>query len=676
MTSASKGLLWATALTTASLAVTGCSGAHEQAPAAKALSAPRSHPGHQSRPVRSRLIPAGDAAVPPSHAEALPVAAPPPPFVLVTSDGSSMVNVGRRSVRFPGPVTDATVSPNGMEVAFVDGQGNIATARLDGTGVRVLTAPDPEVRRAQPTFEDGGSEIVFSERGHDGVWRLKEVAADGHDDLTTGKQDPTVPETQADGGHDTAPSATWFQASHAETTRSALVFEHRTRGGVVKVYVADRNQRGFGASALLPGRSPALSPTGDEVAFLGPKDQIEVQTLPVPGRRPHPTQVTWGAHPTGHLDWSPDGSRIVFSTRSNVETVASTPPGPGHNPAHVVLRHPGAGSFGTRALPVVGVYAGRDPVAAAVAVSRAHYVSGTDMPMEETDSFGVSWATHVTLVSPTDPSSAAAAAALADGGPILFVRGGRLAPAVRDEIVRLLQRPRGLRMQATVDIVGTTSAVPDSVAGEIRALGMKVKRFTPETAAAGTASAIRGAYDSYVVVSIKDLPALASSVGASTPILLTDGVTMPAATAAKLDRIAHYDGQPATVYAVGQQAQAAVRSSWAGKRPFHIVDVGGADSSTTSLAAVQSLYDAPGRLALTTSADWQGTLIATMVGPAVVLDEARGLGGGIQQWLTASGAAMRAVYVFSGSATLPETIGHVVYGDRFIVRRSPIDILE
>jgi hypothetical protein len=455
-----------------------------------------------------------------------------------------------------------------------------------------------------------------------------------------------------------------------------LVFEHRTRGGVVKVYVTDRNQRGFGSSALLPGRSPALSPTGDEVAFIGSSGEIEVQALPVPGRRPHPTQVTWHAHPTGHLDWSPDGSRIVFSTRSDVRTVASTPPGRGRNPARVVLGHPGAGSFGTLARPVVGVYDGRDPVTAAVAVSRAHYVAGADMPMDETDSLGLSWATHVTLVSATDSSAAATAAALADGGPILFVRGGRLDPVVRDEIVRLLQHRRGLRMHGTVDIVGTTSAVPDTVAGEIGALGLRARRFTPETAAAGAASAIRGAYDSYVVVSETDLPALVSSVGTSIPVLLTDGATMPAATAVKLDKMTHYAGQAATVYAVGHEAQVAVRSSWPGKRPLHVVDLGGADPLATSLAAVQGLYDAPGRLAVTTSADWRDALIATMVGPTVVVEESSGLEAATQEWLTASRAALRALYVFSGSASLPRTIGHAVYGDGFVVRASPADILD
>ena len=180
-------------------------------------------------------------------------------------------------MRFPGPVTDAVVSPNGLDIAFVDGQGNIAVAHLDGTGVRALTATDAGVRRAQPTFEDGGAEIVFTERGSDGVWRLKEVAVDGHDELTAAKHDPTVPETESDGGHDTAPSAIWFQASHNETARSVLLFEHRTPRGLMKIYIADRNQRGFGASPLLPGRAPAVSPTGDRVAFIGSNGQIDVQ---------------------------------------------------------------------------------------------------------------------------------------------------------------------------------------------------------------------------------------------------------------------------------------------------------------------------------------------------------------------------------------------------------------
>jgi hypothetical protein len=673
MASAGKCLLWLTALTTMSLAVTGCGGSESRTPSADPVSTTATH--HPSRPTHP-VMPShtGDARVSTSTSPVAVTTTPPQPFLLVTSDGSDIVRVAGRAVRFPVSVTDATVSPNGMVVAFVDGLGNIATAHLDGTDVRVLTATDPGVRRAQPTFEDGGSEIIFTERGHDGVWRLKEVAADGRDDLAAGKPDPTVAETESDGGHDTGPSATWFQASHTETARSVVVFEHRTPRGKVTVYITDRNQRGFGATPLLPGRAPAVSPAGDRVAFIGPAGQLEVVSLTDGKRRP--TQITWNAHPTGHLTWSPDGRRILFSTPRDVESVGSSPLRPGHNPVRVVLGHPAVASTASLARPAVGTYAGTDPVRVALAVSRARFIDGTELPMAETDGYGVSWADHVTLVSTSDPSAAAPAAAIAAGGPILFVRDGRLDPEVQDEIVRLLQRPHGLRMRGTVDIVGTRTDVPDSVETVLRTLGFHVRRFAPETAAADSADVVRGSYDTYVVVSKDDLPAVASSVGAMNPVLLTIGTAMPPATAAKLDKMAHVASSLPTVYAVGRQAQTALRSSWPGKRPLHVVDVGGDNPIADSLAAVRSLYDAPGRLSVTTDADWHDSLIAGMVGPALVVDQRRGPATDARGWLSASAAALRAIYVLGGPSSLSRTVGRATYGTRYVVHRAPTDITQ
>ena len=675
-----KRVLWLTALTTASLAVTGCSAGPTAAPAAKAPpSAATLKPSPTPRPIPSaatlppRPSPSPAAPVVATPAPLAPVVLPRQPSVLVVSDGSSTVHVGGSQVRFPGSVTDAAVSPNGSRIAFIDGQGNVATAHLDGTAVRVLTSTDSGVRRAQPTFEDGGAEIVFSERGRDGVWRLKEVAADGHDNLTAGKHDPTVAETEHDHGHDTSPSATWFQASHDRTARSVMVFEH-TANGVAKVFITDRNQRGFAATALLTGRSPAISPTGDRVAFIGGNGQIEVQTLPLTDGTPVPYQVTWRAHPVGHLAWSPDGRRLVFSTRRSVDTVASTPGAPRGNPVQVVLHHPGVGSLGTRVRPTVGVYADPDPVAAAVAVSRAHFVDLRDAPMDGLGGLGVAWADQVTLLSADDPSAAAPAAAIAAGGPLLFVRDGRLDPRVRAEILRLLQAPRRMRMHGIVNVVGTPRAVPDSIATSLQALGLRVRRRAPASAAAARAAARRGYSEAYIVVSRTDLPAVVSSVAASTPVLLTNGSSMPAATAARIDKLGRYRGHPPTVYAVGMQAQAAVRSWWAGKRSFRVVDIGGPDPYANSLDAVQSLYDAPGRVAVTTMTSWQDALISTMAGPTLVVDEGRGLETAAQDWLTASEAALRGVYVFGGSAALPETVGHTVYGDRYEVTRAPEDI--
>jgi len=687
MTGTGKWLLWLTAMTTASMTLTACDGAHADRGAMKAGSAttsttvpyPATTTAHPHRP-RPPHITVPGSTTPPSPedvAEAAATARPLQPFTLVVSDGSDIVQVGDRAVQFSTTVTDATVSPNGRDLAFVDRLGNIALAHLDGSGLRVLTSLDPGVRRAQPTFEDGGSEVVFSERGSDGVWRLKEVAADGHDDLTAGRTDPTVEETASDGGQDTAPSATWFQASHDGTARSVLLFEHRTARGVTKVYVADRNQRGFGAYALLDGRAPAVSPSGDRFAFLGPDGQVEVQALPVETRRPHPTTITAGAHPTGHLAWSPDGRRVLFSTRHDVESVSSDPVGRLER-ARLVSAHPGVPAVATLTPPTVGVYAATDAVSTSLTVSHARFVDGTAIPDSEIGADGIAWATHVTLLSTRDPDAAAAAAAVAAGGPILFLPGGRLDPRVRDEVMRLLQQPRGYRIGATVDIVGTTDDVPTSVDSEIRGLGglhVRVRRFTPDAAAVAAAVAVpRGSHDTYVVVSKDDLPAIASATGAGHPVLLTDGTTMPSATAARLDRIAHWVDAPATVYAVGHDAQVAVRSSWPGKRPFVVVDLGGTDPAADSLAAVQALYDAPGRLSVAPAADWRSVLIATMAGPALVVDQQPSAAA--QEHLAAGEAVLRAVYVFGGSPDLPRTVGDEAYGGHAVVRRSPEDIPE
>jgi hypothetical protein len=675
MGSSGKCLVWLTALTSASLTLTGCHLPDGVSPAA--ANPPASSAADRSREVDTLVHRRHGMAAPrvPATVSANAPAAVPPAreSVLVISDGSDVVRVAGHAVRYPGSVTDAVVSPNGAVIAFVDGLGNIATARLDGTGVRVLTSTDPGVRRVQPTFEDGGSEIVFSERGHDGVWRLKEVAADGHDDLTADKPDPTVAETASDVGDDTAPSATWFQPSHTQAARSVLVFEHRTPRGRLEIYLADRNQRGFGSSPLLPGRAPAVSPTGEQVAFIGAAGQIHVERL-VDGKH-HATQVTWGARPTGHLAWSPDGRRIVFSTSHDVESVSSTPLRPRRNPLRIVLAHPGVASLGISTRLIVGTYPSTDPVQAALAVSRAHFVDGTDIPVDETSAEGISWADHVTLVSTADPTAAPAAAAVASGGPILFVRDGRLSPEVRDEILRLLQHPRHFGRPGTVDIVAGPTDVPDSIASELRAAHLRVRRFDPSTAATDAAAATAGGfYSTYVVVSRNDLPAIASSVSGTDPVLLTDGATMPPATAARLDRMPHDAGAPATVYAVGREAQAAVRSSWAGKRSFRIVDVGGRDRSGDSLAAVQRLYDAPGHLSVTTAASWSDLLIAGMVGPVLAVDGVHSLTPATRTRLAASQAVLRAVYVFGPSPALADTVGRAVYGGRYAVRRSPADI--
>ncbi|HMC72653.1 MAG TPA: hypothetical protein VKJ07_26095, partial [Mycobacteriales bacterium] len=66
------------------------------------------------------------------------------------SDGTDKVVIGGVTVTFPSTVTDAAWSPDGTRLAYVDGDGNVATARSEGSGALVLTQAKPGVKRAQP----------------------------------------------------------------------------------------------------------------------------------------------------------------------------------------------------------------------------------------------------------------------------------------------------------------------------------------------------------------------------------------------------------------------------------------------------------------------------------------------------------------------------------------------
>src|SRR5262249_42976195 len=99
--------------------------------------------------------------------------------VPTVANGTSTVMVGGQPVRFGSTVTDPSWSPDGSRWVYVDGDGNIATARADGSDVIVLTSTNSKVKRAHPTWESAGQIILFTERGTDGVWRLTTVASNG-----------------------------------------------------------------------------------------------------------------------------------------------------------------------------------------------------------------------------------------------------------------------------------------------------------------------------------------------------------------------------------------------------------------------------------------------------------------------------------------------------------------
>lgn len=98
---------------------------------------------------------------------------------LLLSDGTKVVTIGDQKVTFPTTVTDAAWSPDGSRIAFVDGDGNIATARPDGSGLVVLTKAAAGVTRSRPSWSRAW--LFYAEQKADGTSTLKSVPTNGCD---------------------------------------------------------------------------------------------------------------------------------------------------------------------------------------------------------------------------------------------------------------------------------------------------------------------------------------------------------------------------------------------------------------------------------------------------------------------------------------------------------------
>jgi Ca2+-binding RTX toxin-like protein len=97
--------------------------------------------------------------------------------------------------------------------------------------------------------------------------------------------------------HDVAPSFSDF-AWAPDSLRLAYTAD-------AEIFVV--NADGTGSTSLGPGRSPAWSPDGGQIAFIGPLGALSVMTGDGTGRR-----VVFSPGVSGGPSWSPDGNRLAF----------------------------------------------------------------------------------------------------------------------------------------------------------------------------------------------------------------------------------------------------------------------------------------------------------------------------------------------------------------------------
>jgi hypothetical protein len=375
---------------------------------------------------------------------------------LLISNGTDTVTIGGKAVKFPSTVTDATWSPDGSRIAYIDGDGNVATAKPDGSGVLVLTATDKSVVRSRPSWSRA---VLFyaEKKGADST--LMSVPINGCGDGSTVGGTPWNMDT-GDGTSyvDLAPSAA-FSYKPARVS-----FQHNEPSGP-QIWINDTNQRSPGTYKVINGSEPALSPDGKRLAYVGINGQMFLTTAAYNGGAG--VQITFGAnHPTRPV-WSPDGQHIAYETATDIESVGLSP-GANANPATTLSSKPGVPAFLSATRTAVARITGPDPIAVSIAASQARWpTEDTFFPYQ--GYFGAQEATIAT------PGQALVASQIGHYfGPLLLTSGTSLDPRTKAELQRIFGalEPNGEPPDVTIAGDEVSSAVDQA----LKALGYKVVR--------------------------------------------------------------------------------------------------------------------------------------------------------------------------------------------------------
>jgi hypothetical protein len=460
---------------------------------------------------------------------------------LLISDGSDTVTIAGQAVKFPSTVTDAAWSPDGSRIAYIDGDGNVATARPDGTDVLVLTTTDTAVVRSRPSWSRDW--VYYAEKKNDGTSTLMSVSLNGCDrNGAPGGGQPW--------GMDTGNGTSYVDLSPSSAfTRKPqrLAFQHNEPSGP-QIWINDTNQRNPYTHKVTQGSDPAISADGQRLAYVGPNGQIYLKGLTT--ESDVSVQITFGAdHPT-RLTWNPDGQHIAYETPSDIEQVGASP-GANANPATTLSPKPGVPAFLTAARNTLADITGADPVALSIAASQARWPSESTFrydPMGFVGSAG-----SATLATPDQALSASLVAS--NGGPLLFTSGTSLDPRTKAELQRIFGRP-GVYGFPTIDIVD--NGVSSSVVQQFKAMGYDIfpmkSRPVPDTPAGECGSQLNADLEGQTLVvvnpgsSIENADATSMAYMSGAPILrLTGGVL----TDTQKAYLAHTAPSLESVYVVG-----------------------------------------------------------------------------------------------------------------------------
>ena len=574
----------------------------------------------------------------------------------LVSDGTAKVHLGDQTVTFPTTVTDAAFSPDGSRIAFVNADGNIATARPDGKGLKVLTQKAPGVTRSHPTWQ--GALITFAERNGTNPWILKSVFANG-------SRVPGLDDNEIDanaGSNDQADTASGSQrglnpsASVGTGPGKELAFERPGSGGE-EIWVADLNQRSPYQSKVADGTSPALSADGAKVAFVDRSGNIEVLDTVTHGAQP--VRISFGVASPKNLTWTSD-NQIAYTTATGVEAVAaSVAAGATSNPPTKLSSTPGVPSILPPARDRISRIVGSDPVEVSIAASQATWPK-VDVAFE---SQGQNHATAVLLTGAANLPTVLAGAQMVDFGPLLFTSGSTLDSRTAAEMKRVLGRVDSGGFVPTVTIVGGTDVVSAQAESAVKAMGYATERTTAADPV-GMAVTVNGSPTGANTVLLADAGDVSSYVSAISDlgrysqqaVLLTNGSTMPDKVKTFLNGV---KPSQAIVYPIGSAAHTAFSSSWSGKPALKESMMGGTGDLLNSFSGLAQTVVLVDRSNLTDVITAIG-LARTYGAPVFAVDPKAALDDGVKAWLDGASGCVDTVYIVDSKGTISADLEHSV----------------
>ncbi|MEZ0106155.1 hypothetical protein ABH920_000136 [Catenulispora sp. EB89] len=598
---------------------------------------------------------------------------------------------------FAPQMRDLAWAPTGARAAWVDTTTGAIMAGVPGGAAQMIAPVPPNgTVRSHPTWIDGGSKVVWSEKDPGTNPDTKQPYnfvlnwAYGNGIQGTGGA-PAVQTLQAAAGSDVV---------HPDAVGSLLVYQVNTPGKASQIYLWDRSQAASTPVLIATGWDPSISADGTHVAFVAATPTPanagnNIYTIALSNPAATLNQVTNGGGFENPV-WTPDGSGLVFqaldSTGKDVDTM-SVPAAAAKSAAYTEVV-PGTKVIGLPAFqPTVRDHveriAGADRLGTAIKVSQSHWATAGAK-----NSQGV--AAKAVVLSRSDQfADALGGSALAAkvGGPLLLTGTSGLDSAVKAEIQRVLGPGDGAK---TVFVLGGTQALSPAVANALTALNYHVQRvagqdrFSTAVAIANTITG-PGVAPDYILVATGEgfadplsagaaAGAINAHQGKNAVVLLTDDAVMPQPTVQYLAPLTgrtnlNSDPQhtkPANFIeldGIGGQAAKALGSHWipAGYQSGSFLGLWGDDRYLTSALVARYFFGSANAVGLATGMNWADALsggaeMGTENGPLLLVNPKTGVPSGAAQWLGQDNGQFNRAEIFGGNVAVPGSVDKVVGG--------------